>query len=58
MTAAGYRHNRKLFSDYYVSIEWQQSYRSCASDFLAFVEQMLVPLGPPDQVRIVFGFDS
>jgi len=27
-------------------------------DFTDFVRKWLVPIGPPDQVRIVFGFDS
>lgn len=43
---------------WYVQVSWQETYRTSAADFLAFVDQMLVPLGDPEHTRIVFGFDS
>lgn len=43
---------------WFVQVTWQETYRTSAEDFLAFVNQMLVPLGDPAQTRIVFGFDS
>lgn len=45
----------------YVRVAWTETYRESASDFLAFVEQYLVPLaegGDAADVRLVFGFDS
>jgi hypothetical protein len=44
--------------NYSVRVEWQSAYRHCAADFLAFVDQLLVPLGDPKDTRLVFGFDS
>lgn len=43
---------------FYVRVEWIETYRESASDFLEFVDQMLVSLGDPANTRIVFGFDS
>lgn len=43
---------------FYVRVGWTETYRESASDFLEFVDQMLVPLGNPEDTRIVFGFDS
>jgi hypothetical protein len=42
----------------YVRVQWTETYREAAKDFLAFVDQMLLPLGDPNDTRIVFGFDS
>lgn len=43
---------------YYVQVSWTETYRESAVDFLAFVDEFLKPLGDPERVRIVFGFDS
>jgi hypothetical protein len=43
---------------YYVRVQWTETYREAAEDFLAFVNQMLVPLGDATDTRLVFGFDS
>lgn len=42
----------------YVRVQWTATYRETCEDFVRFVDDYLVPLGPPDRVRIVFGFDS
>lgn len=41
----------------YTQVEWEEKYRESAEDFLSYVEG-LKPLGDPDNVRLVFGFDS
>lgn len=43
---------------YYVRAEWVETYETSAADFLEFVRDYLVPLGAPEDTRIVFGFDS
>ncbi len=43
---------------YYVRVSWTETYRESASDFLEFVDTFLKPLGDPERIRIVFGFDS
>lgn len=42
----------------YVRVSWQETYAESASDFVAFIDEFLRPLGDSDQTRIVFGFDS
>jgi hypothetical protein len=42
----------------YVRVQWTETYREAAEDFLAFVEQMLKPQGDAQHIRLVFGFDS
>ena len=42
-----------------VRISWTETtYAEAAEDFLAFVETFLRPLGDPERIRLVFGFDS
>lgn len=43
---------------FYVSVLWDQTYAQFVPHFVEFVEQLLLPVGPPDRVRIVFGFDN
>lgn len=43
---------------WFVQVEWQETYREAALDFLEFAEQLLLPLGNPADTRLVFGFDS
>ena len=42
----------------YTTVQWQETYRRCASDFLEQTLPRLRSLGPPDDVRIVFFFDN
>lgn len=42
----------------YVDCRWKMIYRECAKYFLEFCHEMLEPLGAPEDVRIVFCFDS
>jgi hypothetical protein len=42
---------------YYTLVQWSTSVADRCKDFLAFVES-LAPLGEPENVRLVFGFDS
>lgn len=55
MIASGSHRNHRAV---YVQVSWSEVYSESASDFLAFVEEFLKPLGDPADVRIVFGFDS
>lgn len=41
----------------FTKVEWGESYRESASDFLKFLEE-LRGLGNPDELRIVFWFDN
>lgn len=53
-----YRHDMALPA---LGEEWpreRRTYGEMCADFLEFVREMLVPLGPAGGVRIVFGFDS
>lgn len=50
--------NTKIDRDAWVKVSWEETTENRCSDFVEFVNKWLVPLGPPDQVRIVFGFDS
>ena len=43
---------------YVTLVEWTVTYRESAQHFLDIVEKDLVPLGPPTDTRLVFGFDS
>ncbi len=43
---------------HYVRVSWTATYRESAQDFLAFIDTFLKPLGDPERIRIVFGFDS
>lgn len=47
-----------LESRYYTCVEWEQPYTDSAARFLQVVQRDIVPLGDPDKVRLVFGFDS
>lgn len=42
----------------YVQVYWNETYRESAKDFLEFVDEFLKPIGDPERIRIVFGFDS
>ncbi len=42
----------------YTSVQWQETYRRCAWDFLNNTLPRLQSVGPPDDVRIVFFFDN
>lgn len=41
-----------------VQIKWTATYGECCKALREFIAETLVPLGAPDDVRIVFGFDS
>lgn len=49
---------KKCSNDEYVHVSWEEAASSSCDDFVEFIHKWLVPVGPPDQVRIVFGFDS
>jgi hypothetical protein len=43
---------------YYTTVEWEESYRDCAGkSWFEFLEACK-PLGDPERIRFVFGFDS
>lgn len=43
---------------YYTQVEWDVAYRDVAEGFLDQLHAHVVPLGAPEDVRLVFGFDS
>jgi hypothetical protein len=43
---------------YYTEVKWRVRYGDEAKHFLEMVERDLVPLGKPEDVRLIFGFDS
>ena len=42
----------------FTAVQWPETYRHCASDFLTQTLPRRRPLGPPEDVRIVFFFDN
>ena len=45
-------------SSYYTLVEWRATYARCASEFHDDFIPALLKVGAPNEVRIVFGFDS
>lgn len=45
-------------TSYYTLVEWEVPYRDSASYFLEALHRDILPLGAPDDLRLVFGFDS
>lgn len=43
---------------HFTLVEWEVPYRDSAEHFLTVLHRDIVPLGDPDKVRLVFGFDS
>jgi hypothetical protein len=43
---------------HYTQVEWEVPYTDQAAYFLKVLQRDIVPLGDPDKVRLVFGFDS
>jgi hypothetical protein len=43
---------------HYTQVEWKVGYADVAARFLQILQRDIVPLGAPDDVRLVFGFDS
>lgn len=47
--------------DLYTQVSWEVTYREAAARFLAWLDRVVAPLAAtygPDNVRLVFGFDS
>jgi hypothetical protein len=47
-----------LIASYYTLVDWTVSYADVAEGFLDQLHKYVVPLGAPEDVRLVMGFDS